>query len=530
MIQNTISNLLNKNNLLMEEAKRNIQEIYLADQRPWVVGYSGGKDSTTVVQLVFEALNALPKDQLHKKVYVISSDTLVETPLIIQSINTTLRRIQESALERGLPFETHKVKPLPEQSFWANIIGRGYPSPNQTFRWCTDRLKIDPANRFIMDKVDKFGEVIMVLGVRENESSTRDNVIKSHSVEGEVLMKHSTLSNAYVFAPIRQFSTEDVWDYLLNEPSPWGDDNHALNKLYQDSNSSECPLVVDKEIKDSAGSCGNSRFGCWVCTVVNEDKSLNGFIQSGSDWLRPLLEFRNWLASIRDDRRLREKNRKNGGVYYQKLKHEKRDDTTYVIIPEKRGSRARREVPVEDFDPYRFKKKELKQKLIEHEIDLNSPDCPEILIEMEDEKDQGEKYALLGLGPFTIEARQEILIKLLETQRDLTPPGNEELELIREEELKVIRRLWFEDGEWKDPLPGIYRDIMGTDLDWEYDDRPLFTDEQVSDLELLCQDYGVDFKMLKKLVFTERQYAGYKVRRGVHREIERVLNQGYLHL
>ena len=112
-----------------------------SDDSPWVVGYSGGKDSTVVVQLVFEALKELPPEKLHKKIYVISSDTLVETPLIIQSINQTLRKVQEKALELGLPIETHKVKPVVEQSFWYNIIGKGYPSPNQQFRWCTDRLK-----------------------------------------------------------------------------------------------------------------------------------------------------------------------------------------------------------------------------------------------------------------------------------------------------------------------------------------------------------------------------------------------------
>ncbi|MFK4996992.1 phosphoadenosine phosphosulfate reductase family protein [Bacillus sp. N9] len=152
---------------------------------------------------------------------MISSDTLVETPLIINSINTTLRRIQDEALNRNLPIETHKVKPDAQQSFWANIIGKGYPSPNQQFRWCTDRLKIDPANQFIMDKVSSFGEVIMVLGVREDESVTRGNVIRSHTVEGKTFMRHSTLSNAYVYAPIRSFDIDDVWNYLLNHPSPW---------------------------------------------------------------------------------------------------------------------------------------------------------------------------------------------------------------------------------------------------------------------------------------------------------------------
>jgi DNA sulfur modification protein DndC len=526
MVDAIISNLFSDKQSLVDSAKEQIKEVYLSDDRPWVVGYSGGKDSTTVVQLVFEALKELPNDKLHKKIYVISSDTLVETPLIIQSINTTLRRIQEEALKLDLPIETHKVKPTPEQSFWANIIGRGYPSPNQKFRWCTDRMKIEPANRFILDKVSTFGEVIMVLGVRDNESATRANVMKSHTVEGKTLMRHSTLSNAYVYAPIRNFTIDDVWDYLLNVDSPWGDDNHALNKLYQDSSSTgECPLVVDKEIKESAGSCGNSRFGCWVCTVVSEDKALNGFIQSGEDWMMPLLVFRNWLTDIRDDRSMRMKYRMNGQVYFKEIRLEEFKEKMHVILP-KKGSRKKEIIPLDQFTI--IPKSEINSYLIENNIDLGKSNelvDSKLLVEMED-----GKLARLGLGPYTMEARKEILKRLLKTQKHVNHPYDENFELIREDELKVIRRYWLNSGEWEDSLPKIYREIMGTDLEWEVDDRPLFDQEQITDLELLSEEMNLDIKLIKKLISIEKDYAGYKVRRGLNQEIEKVLKQDYLHL
>ncbi|KHF41544.1 DNA phosphorothioation system sulfurtransferase DndC [Halalkalibacter okhensis] len=521
MINNLISNMINKDFPKVDEAKKLVQEMYLEDHRPWVVGYSGGKDSTVVVQLVFEALSGLPKESLHKKVYVISSDTLVETPLIISSINDTLRRVQEHALKLGLPIETHKVKPPAEKSFWANIIGKGYPSPNQKFRWCTDRLKIEPANQFILDKVSAFGEVIMVLGVRDDESATRANVMKSHTVEGKVLMRHSTLSNAFVFAPIRNFSLDDVWNYLLNSDSPWGDDNHALNKLYQDSSSGECPLVVDKTIKESAGSCGNSRFGCWTCTVVTEDKALNGFIESGEDWMLPLLEFRNWLADIRDVRSYRQKYRMNGQVYYRDVRVETIDGQEFVIIPKK--SRKREEkILLDSFEI--VEKTDLKEYIIKHNIDLSTGDEPNILIKDED------KYQRLGLGPFTMEARELILRKLLEVQRDLKHPSEQHHELISEEELKVIRRYWLDSGEFEDRVPQIFREVMGYDLNWEFDDRPLFDAEQITDLELLSQEMNVDMKLLKRLIAIEKDYNGYKIRRGISQEIEKALKQDYLHL
>ena len=207
-----MSDFKNKVNATMEQIKK----IYKADTRPWVIGYSGGKDSTTVTQLIFNAIAELPKAERHKPIYIISSDTLVETPLIISYIDNVMTRIETKASELDLPITTHIVQPEIDKTFWATLIGKGYPSPRQKFRWCTDKLKIDPANKFILNKVSEFGEVIMVLGVRKNESASRDQVLKARSVKGKILRLHSTLNNAYVYAPIENFSVDDVWEYLLS--------------------------------------------------------------------------------------------------------------------------------------------------------------------------------------------------------------------------------------------------------------------------------------------------------------------------
>ena len=102
--------------------------------------------------------------------------------------------------------------------------------------------------------------------------------------------------------------------------------------------------------------------------------------------------------------------------------------------------------------------------------------------------------------------------------------------MIRTEELKEIRKIWFDHGDWEDPLPQLFQDIMGYSLDWEMDDRPLFDKEQISDLELLAEQYKVDMNTIKKLVSIEKDYAGYKVRRGLMDEIGKTLKQDYLHL
>jgi DNA sulfur modification protein DndC len=273
-----------------------IRDLYRRYPQPWVVGYSGGKDSTAVLQLIWKALEELPPEERQKKVFVIASDTKVETPVIVDYINNTIASINQAAQAQRMPFVAEKVMPTLNNSFWVNLIGRGYPAPTTRFRWCTDRMKIDPANRFIEERVAQYGEVIVVLGVRKAESATRQQLMSTYQVQGHLLRRHTSLSGAYVYAPVADFSTDDVWTYLLTVDSPWGGSNRDLSALYRSASAGECPLVIDA----STPSCGNSRFGCWVCTVAQRDTSMEAMIDSGEEWLEPLLEFRDWLGMTVD--------------------------------------------------------------------------------------------------------------------------------------------------------------------------------------------------------------------------------------
>ena len=302
---------------VLERRYDEIRRTYRADDRPWVVGYSGGKDSTTTLQLIWTALSSLPAEERTKPVYVIAADTLVETPKIVEYIDANLDKMNRAARKGSLPFSAHKVKPRTEDSFWVNLIGKGYPAPSKTFRWCTERLKIHPANQFINDRVTEHGEVVVVLGVRKSESATRAQVMTLHRIKGSVLSRHSSLANAFVYTPIEDFSVDDVWTYLLQVPSPWGNNNRDLVTLYRNAQAGECPLVVDT----TTPSCGNSRFGCWVCTVVTKDKSMEALIDSGEEWMQPLLDYRDMLAETQDPdakAQLRQFKRRNGRVMTDK--------------------------------------------------------------------------------------------------------------------------------------------------------------------------------------------------------------------
>src|SRR5579863_3206549 len=177
----------------LERIYDEIRQVYLQFPQPWVIGYSGGKDSTAVLQLVWKALEKLPVEQRAKPVFVIASDTKVETPVIVDYIDTTLRLVNERSQAARMPFQAQKVMPTLNDSFWVNLIGRGYPAPTTRFRWCTDRMKITPANRFIGQKVAQYGEVIMVLGVRKSESSTRMQLMSTYQMKNHILRRHGSL-------------------------------------------------------------------------------------------------------------------------------------------------------------------------------------------------------------------------------------------------------------------------------------------------------------------------------------------------
>lgn len=293
-----------------------IQEVYLGDKRPWILGFSGGKDSTCMIQIVWSALGRLPKHKLTKMIYIISSDTQVESPKIVETVIDSLERMERSAKKSLLPVRTNLVRPVLDDTFWVCMIGKGYPAPSNTFRWCTDRLKIKSANKFIEEKVSEHGEVVMCLGSRKAESSTRAQVINRHMIKGSHLSHHNMLPQAFIYAPLRDFTTDDVWNYLLqNKNNPWGGNNRDLLTMYRDANAAECPLVVDS----NTASCGNSRFGCWVCTVVEHDRSMESMIDNGEEWMEPMLELRQMLKETQDPEKknkYRELKHRNGRIVF----------------------------------------------------------------------------------------------------------------------------------------------------------------------------------------------------------------------
>jgi len=437
-----------------------IQELYCSDQIPWVIGYSGGKDSTAVVQLIWNAVSALPSVNRTKTIHVITTDTLVENPIVSAWVSNSLKQMKVAAQEQGMPIEPHLLYPEIKETFWVCLIGKGYPAPRIRFRWCTERLKIQPANRFIREVVRASGEVILVLGMRKAESNQRATVMAKHE-KGRVrdrLSPRASLVNALAYTPIEDWHNDDVWIYLNQWQNPWGYSNKNLFSMYRGATAdNECPLVVDT----STPSCGDSRFGCWVCTLVNQDKSMEAMIQNDEekDWLQPLLDIRKEL-DIKNDREKRDFRRIWGEVQL----FERNIDGNVSVEP----------IP----GPYR--------------------------------KEWREHWLRIVL-----EAQTKI--------RNTAPPEMRDISLINPQELSEIRRIWLEEKhEFDDSLPRIYQEVTGEPfIDTRLgDERKLLGSDEWAVLEEICQDDKMHLELMAKLLDTERQYHA-KSRRGIYEAIDK---------
>lgn len=444
-----------------------IRELYLEDQVPWILGYSGGKDSTATLQLIWLALQALPGDQRAKPVHVISTDTLVENPVVASWVQRSLEIMSENAKAQGVPIKPHRLTPRVDDSFWVNLIGRGYPAPRHMFRWCTERMKIRPSNTFIMTVVRQTGEAILVLGTRKAESTRRFANMTKHE-KGRMrdrLSPNASLPGSLVYTPIESWTNDDVWMFLTQVRNPWGYSNRDLMGMYAGASADgECPLVVDT----STRSCGDSRFGCWVCTLVEKDKSMTAMIQNDSEkeWMMPLLDLRNALdfrnadgtGGDNTDRHLRDFRRMSGQVQLY-------ND---------------REIP----------------------------------------------------GPYHKQAREDWLRKLLEAQTWIRKNGPEDvrqIEMITLDELQEIRRLWVVDKhELEDTLPEIYRKATGQGYPGRpLDDQSLLGADQMEVLASLCGEDRLHYELTRELLSVTMQQQASARRAGLYDRLEKSIKRHF---
>lgn len=442
--------------------KDEICELYLEDEIPWVIGYSGGKDSTAIAQLIWYAISELPLPKRSKTIHVISTDTLVENPVVALWVNQSLEKMRKASSTQNMPIVPHRLTPKTCDTFWVHLIGKGYPAPRNKFRWCTERMKIFPSHNFICDVVRKNGEAILALGTRKAESSARARNMAQYEKRAvrDRLTPNSRLLNCLIYTPIEDWSNDDVWMYLMRIKNPWENNNKDLLTMYRGATAGgECPLVVDT----NTPSCGKSRFGCWVCTLVEEDKSMAAMIQNDEEkeWMLPLLEFRNELDFYGPDARKRDRSRRD----FRRLTGQ----LSYYT-------------------------------------------------------DRDGKFQLVH-GPYKQETRVYFLRRLLQTQellRKLGPELVKDIDLITIEELQEIRRIWIvEKHEIEDLLVRIYEEEVGEPYPCAtVEDNLVFGADSLSILRKLCGNEELHYELTRNLLDIEQRFRAMISRHGLFKEIE----------
>lgn len=447
----------------LTDIQKEIQERYKADSWPWILGYSGGKDSTALVQLVWDALAKLDRKYLFKPIYVLSSDTLVEIPRVINHIDASLQHMSEAATEQQIPIKPIKVTPESGNTFWVNLIGKGYPAPTNNFRWCTDRLKIDPTSEFIRSQAFGASGAILLLGSRKTESTARKKRIESHKVVGKKFTPHPDIPTAHVYTVIEDWETEEVWNYLLDNPSPWGADNKELFYMYRDASDGECPLVIDLQ----SPSCGKSRFGCWCCTVVKQEKSLSSLIKNGETWLSPLQGLREILLVTQEP-----ENKKHYREYV------------------KRGGQIM------------FIRGKLEEEGIKE----------------------------LARGPYTMDFRKDFLRSLLHTEKELNNSNpyasRGDIVLIQEYEIHEIQRLWkVEKNDWESSAYVIYEEVYGKRLDSGLDEIGFLTLEDKHAIERICTDENFPAELARELLTAAQYHEGLRSKVRLKNKVDKIFRK-----
>ncbi len=452
----------------ISQLEEEIRSLYLADDVPWIIGYSGGKDSTATLQLVWSAVAGLPAEQRHKSVHVISTDTMVENPIVATWVSRSMDVMTQSAEKLDIPIKPRLLYPQVAESFWVNLIGRGYPAPRPKFRWCTERLKIRPSNRFIGQVVTENGEAILCIGARKDESIARAKVLEKNTRfrVRDRLSPSATLAGCMIYTPVENWTSDDIWFYLNNVKNPWGASNKELMGMYAGASpDGECPLVVD----NSTPSCGDSRFGCWVCTLVEKDKSMTAMIQNDAekDWMMPLLDLRNELdfrnntidGEEYSDHHLRDFRRMTGAVQVMS---------------------AGKPVP----------------------------------------------------GPYTQESRGNWLSKLLGAQayiRRNGPPDVQKIKLITLDELQEIRRIWVMDKhELEDTLPRIYQEATGEPYPGRpLDDNLVLGEAEMRELASLCEGDRLHYELTRELLSLTLQQRSSGRRAKLNEKLEKALTRHF---
>src|ERR1700722_3013099 len=289
---------------ILDAIRKTREALELRPNTHWVLAFSGGKDSTAALMILLAAYRSLARKKID--ITIIYCDTGVENIILDRYVKYTLGSLRSEFRAADIPVNITILSAPPCDRFFVRIVGRGYPPPPNSFRWCTKNLRIIPVSDYLSACSDR--QTVVILGLRKNESQQRDRTIPTSGHPYWQKQKESTRA-IDCFLPIIHLNLQEVWDTIFLLQNPKAISVKELEELYRGA-SGECPVIKAPQ----SPPCASGRFGCWTCTVVRKDKSARELIRSGHQELEPFLQFRDWIAEFRNDPDNRWANRRNGNV------------------------------------------------------------------------------------------------------------------------------------------------------------------------------------------------------------------------
>lgn len=292
-------------------ARRRIKSV-LSDGHPAILAYSGGKDSSTLVSIALDVARELISEMdICPPIVLVSANTGVEQPELVGLVTSEIRKMKTYAKRHGIPLSCHISHPELSDTFGVRVIGgRGLPSFPDTRGDCSVMWKIKPNERTVRQVFKALGqqkiwaEPVIFTGVREQESLARDQRIAARGEKAEGLWS-SQEGNLHA-SPILDFDSSDVWEHIglcnAGERDSFSDFSDVM-RIYASSGGDNCVIVADLKSAGNSKPCG-TRTGCFMCTRVGEDRSMQNMIASDSQrygHLKPLTALRDFVSRTQYD-------------------------------------------------------------------------------------------------------------------------------------------------------------------------------------------------------------------------------------
>lgn len=269
---------------------------YGSEHQHWGIAWSGGKDSTATLTLILYLIES-GKVRRPESLTVFYADTRQELP----PLAIAAAHIMDELRERDVLVQV-VCAPM-DKRFMVYILGRGVPPPNNnTLRWCTRQIKIDPMQDALAARIAQIdGNVLMITGVRQGESAIRDARIEmSCGKDGaecgqgwyqQVLPNAAGLRGRIAtLAPLLHWRVCHVWEWLKH----W-----APTAEFGDWSTTD---IADAYGGDEAEEI-NARTGCIGCPLAQQDTALDTILRNPRwQYLSPLKELRPLWRELREPR------------------------------------------------------------------------------------------------------------------------------------------------------------------------------------------------------------------------------------